>query len=334
MSHPVNAKVEQDPLYALLVAGIERQIIDGVLPPGFLLRSSTIARQLDISRAPVKAALEILSDRGWVEAASGSFRVSGEPHSHEAENALDALAVVPPDVERRIRSNGAVWLQVFDEIEAEIAAAIPFGAFRVSEAKLTETFDVSRTVIRNVLSRLEERGLVRRAPRGACVCGPLTEGRIEEIYEARLLIEPYALRKVSPGLDQAWVRACLAKLAAVQKAYPNVAPDVLEGLENDLHVTAYESLDNDILKQTIESTRLMLISTTQAFKRTLGLPEEDPFVAEHRLVFEQILAGAHDLAAAALRYHLERARQVNIERFRALSEYPYTDIPPYLLAVE
>jgi DNA-binding GntR family transcriptional regulator len=333
MAKPEAIKVEQEPLYALLVEGIGQQIRSGALPQGLVLRSNTIARRLQLSRAPVQAALEILHEQGSIKPNGRSFEVVRTNGNRRATPQLENPQFVPPGIKHRIQQSGALWLQIFAKIAAEIGAVVPFGAFRVSELQLAESYGVSRTVIRNALSRLEEWGLVRRDPRGGCTCGPLTEDRIKEIYEARKLIEPFALERVAANLDPVWIAACLDRLESVAASYPDVTPEELEELETDMHVRTFEGFDNSILRRTLESTRLITISTTQLFQRTLGLPAEDPFIDEHHLVFTQLKSGAHELAAAALRHHLDRARATTLDRFGELPVGGPLEIPTYLTPI-
>lgn len=73
-----------DEVYARVGAAI----VDGSLPPGHLLRDVEIARQLGISRTPVREALQRLERFGLVEIAVGRYtRVSVPDHSLRADTA-------------------------------------------------------------------------------------------------------------------------------------------------------------------------------------------------------------------------------------------------------
>ncbi len=56
----------------------------------------------------------------------------------------------------------ASWERIFEAVEAEVLNCIPFGTFQVSEAVIGDYFDVSRTVVRDVLSRMDSRGLISK----------------------------------------------------------------------------------------------------------------------------------------------------------------------------
>lgn len=84
-----------------------------------------------------------------------------------------------------------------DEI---LSGAIPSGA-RLGEAELAGRLSVSRTPIREALSRLAAEGLVELQPhRGARVATWTTE-QLREIFELRLRLEPYAVRVAVPLLN-------------------------------------------------------------------------------------------------------------------------------------
>ena len=75
------------------------------------------------------------------------------------------------------------------------------GAF-LNEEMLTEDMNLSRTPVRDALSRLEQEGLIQiRSKRGIMVT-PLSVREINMIYEMRLLYEPYALLNYGTLLPQ------------------------------------------------------------------------------------------------------------------------------------
>lgn len=83
-----------------------------------------------------------------------------------------------------------------------LSGAIPAGT-RLGEAELADRLSVSRTPVREALSRLSAEGLVELQPnRGARV---MSWGRDElrRIFELRLQLEPYAVRQAVSNLGAA-----------------------------------------------------------------------------------------------------------------------------------
>ncbi|XVV08557.1 GntR family transcriptional regulator [Actinoplanes sp. CA-131856] len=84
--------------------------------------------------------------------------------------------------------------------EEILAGVIPSGA-RLGEVELAGRLSVSRTPIREALTRLAAEGLVEIQPhRGARVVSRSDE-ELREIFELRLRLEPYAVQQAVPALS-------------------------------------------------------------------------------------------------------------------------------------
>ena len=64
----------------------------------------------------------------------------------------------------------------------------------LNEETLTEALGLSRTPIRDALSRLEQEGLITILPKKGLMVSGITEEDVHSMFEMRLLVEPYALR--------------------------------------------------------------------------------------------------------------------------------------------
>jgi DNA-binding GntR family transcriptional regulator len=83
-----------------------------------------------------------------------------------------------------------------DEI---LSGALESGA-RLGEAELASRLSVSRTPIREALSRLAAEGLVEIQPNRGARVATWTAEQLREIFELRLRLEPYAVRLAVPAL--------------------------------------------------------------------------------------------------------------------------------------
>lgn len=86
-----------------------------------------------------------------------------------------------------------------DEI---LSGAIASGA-RLGEAELASRLSVSRTPIREALSRLAAEGLVELSPNRGARVATWTAEQLREIFELRLRLEPYAVQQAVPKLTLA-----------------------------------------------------------------------------------------------------------------------------------
>jgi DNA-binding GntR family transcriptional regulator len=90
--------------------------------------------------------------------------------------------------------------QAAQSLRDEIMSGAIASGTRLGEADLASRLSVSRTPIREALSRLAAEGLVELQPnRGARVASWSTE-QLREIFELRLRLEPYAVRVAVPHL--------------------------------------------------------------------------------------------------------------------------------------
>lgn len=108
---------------------------------------------------------------------------------------------------------------------------------------MAEHYDVSRTVARDVLSRLQERGLVRKNQSSHWVAGPLTAKDIHELYELRSALEPLALRSVATHASRENLEACRE---SCNVAHPeDCAIELIDRIEFDLHESLLLATRND-----------------------------------------------------------------------------------------
>lgn len=83
--------------------------------------------------------------------------------------------------------------------ERILTGTIPAGA-RIAEADLARQLSVSRTPVREALSRLAAEGLVELSPNRGARAASWSERELREIFELRLRLEPYAVRQAIPRL--------------------------------------------------------------------------------------------------------------------------------------
>src|SRR5262249_22227186 len=97
--------------------------------------------------------------------------------------------------ERRLKRSQGFVEEVFGVIRADILSLRIPPDTRISIDSLARELGVSQTPIREALSMLEAIGLVtKRHFVGYCSAPQLNRKQLDELYEVRLLIEPYAAR--------------------------------------------------------------------------------------------------------------------------------------------
>lgn len=106
--------------------------------------------------------------------------------------------------------------RIYEELGSALSTCIAFGHFRLDEQAAAEHYGVSRTVVREALMRLRDRGLVEKEPYSQWLAGPLTAREVTEDYELRACLEPEALRQSAPRLGRELLEQMLERVTQAQ----------------------------------------------------------------------------------------------------------------------
>lgn len=173
--------------------------------------------------------------------------------------------------------------EIAEHVRERIATGDLAAGERINESELAATLDVSRTPLREALSRLAAEGLVSvRARRGFFVQA-LPPVRVRELYQVRAILDPAALELAGlPGAGQ------LHRLEELNEAIESSAGDWERTIELDdaWHVELLSHCPNETVLQLIR--RFML--------RTR--PLERAYMAEHPNV--EVAVREHEKIMAAL----------------------------------
>lgn len=285
------------------------RIARGALAPGERLLESRIALEFGISRAPARQALAELAAAGLVRKVEG--------HGYAV---VDAPAVLDPPGSHPLAGGGErltaapSWERIYREAEAEIAARIAFGSWRITETEMAAAYGVSRTVAREVLARLQQRGLVRKDDKSRWFAPALTPDYVDELYEMRRLLEPVALAKAMPLVPPGYVAAMRHRLDAALAQAATIESTVLDSLEEELHVGLLGHCGNRTLMEALGRYQSLLIAHRFLYGAAPRLYEVEPFLPEHIAIVERLEAGAVTEAAERLAEHLARASERAIAR--------------------
>jgi DNA-binding GntR family transcriptional regulator len=196
------------------------------------------------------------------------------------------------------------------------AGRIPHGE-PLQEAMVAAQLGVSRTPVREALARLASEGLVVAEGRSFMVPS-LTMGDIEDIYALRFLLEPEALRLVAASKPErralAPLRAGLEGMAAAHEAGDGAA--FMEA--NYRYRDAWTALVPN--KRLVRAIQLYADHVRYLRAFTLDEPAVRTVVLKglKRLALA-LAAGDGEAAAQAMREHLEKAKQILIDKTRRTS---------------
>lgn len=320
-----NNPLAQQPRYELITQVLRTNISNGRLPAGLVLLEGPIAVLMKTSRIPVQAALRMLLAEGLVHRFDGRGYLVGQAGDDLAPLRRDISEFnleVPQQVDDALQTRGT-WKHFYDEVEEQVASCQVFGEFRIVETELSDYLGVSRTVVRDVLSRLQERGLIRKNASSHWVAGPLTARTLREKFELRAIVEPAALRLAAPHIHYSQIEEIRDRIGSDSTLKP-------EELEDALMNYCISQAPNKALVEMIQNNQMLLSSVNRALTG-LGLPEDQIALDQYRTLFDLIARHPIDSAAEYLRDHLHIMARKNLARMKIVAVISETfGFAPYL----
>ncbi|MEV1171561.1 GntR family transcriptional regulator [Nonomuraea sp. NPDC049784] len=198
---------------------------------------------------------------------------------------------------------------VYERVKSLIMNGDLEAGARVNIYAVARLLDVSQTPVREVLSALESEGLVtKEALRGYSVAPQLSPGQIADLYQLRLLLEPWAAARAAELVTAEARERVRAELNSVTQAPQGTRYEEYHGLaEHDtrFHDLIAELSGSEALRESLRRTHghLHLFRIGYAGRRA-----GDPTLAEHTRVAEAVAAGSPEAASEAMRAHLTAAR--------------------------
>lgn len=258
------------------------------------LSTQKLADRFDVSRTPVRDALEILATRGVVEQQPnrGYFaRKNDEGQSRGATNSagisLDAPAVYYDFAED--------WLN--DQIPSE-----------VTEQFLATRYGLSRKQLATILTRAANEGWIERKAGYGWRLLPVAKGpeALQQIYRFRMIIEPAALLEPTFLLDRPVAEDLRVTLQDLLDGCINEWPvDRLHKFGVEFHQSLMQMSGNPFLLQSLQRANRFreLLEYRSMGQRRRYFDETN----EHLEILERIIEGDAASASYLMRAHLQKA---------------------------
>lgn len=197
--------------------------------------------------------------------------------------------------------------QVYQTLRGHLRDGTILAGQPLQEVQLAEKLGVSRTPVREALTRLASEGLLASDGR-SFVVPSLSLEDVDDIYEVRFLLEPAAMRRVAELTPAAAVRAPIDEaLAAASAAYKANDADAFREANIRFRNAWIALVPNRRLVRAIEqyADHMMRIRAL-----TLGDQKVRTIVIKGlKRIAEALAAGNGDDAATAMRDHLGEAKR-------------------------
>jgi len=195
-----------------------------------------------------------------------------------------------------------------------------------AERDLAERFDVSRPSLREALEKLEKRGLLYKGKGGTTFVAPLLgEGFTQPLYAAmaerpdttydylefRRFVEGPASQFAAlrgTEIDRGEIRLCFA---AMEAAHRKDDPSDEAEADAEFHLSIYEASHNLVMLHVMRSMSDLLrkdvfYNRAKLYQRQ-GVREL--LLAQHRTIFEAVVAGDPEAARNAAEAHVDFTRE-------------------------
>jgi len=177
---------------------------------------------------------------------------------------------------------------------------------RLLDDQLASIFGVSRTPVREALTRLATEGLVEIVPRSGVYVKKLTREDIEQIYEIRKVLEGLAARKATPLITERQIKQLTVLFNKARDSTGKINYKGHIELDIKLHDLILGSCQNERLARIMAN----LYTLIHVFRVRVGKNEEkaEQALRDHQRIFEAIKAGDEDKAEKAMMEHIERSK--------------------------
>jgi DNA-binding FadR family transcriptional regulator len=212
---------------------------------------------------------------------------------------------------------------VDDLVAAVVTGELQPGEVLPPEGVLSERFGVSRTVIRESVKRVEEKGLLVVAQgRGTTVTGPGAWNVLDPVVLSALLDHDDTLGVLDElSIVRGSLEASMASAAAARQNTERSRQLVDAFHQTEIHLDDFDAyneadanfhytiMDQSGIRLAESITRILFARAreSQRFTGTAGPPALLVTLDEHRAILEAITAGDSEAAAKAMSDHISRA---------------------------
>jgi DNA-binding GntR family transcriptional regulator len=268
-------------------------IREDALAPGSRLNESGTAKRLSVSRTPVRAAFDVLAERGVVQ--------------RLPNKGVELLAIPEPEADAPAATEGA------EHVLARIASDRQNRLLgdEISELEVMRRYGIGRLDAQRLLARLADLDMVARKPGYGWrfLQDPDDPAVREERYRFRLLIEPMGLLEPGFRLEPGWISEMRARHHETLKApWREDSPIGFFEMNAAFHEGLAAASGNRFIHSAVR--RQNELRRLANYDWVFGWERVETNCREHLRIMEYIEAGDREVASVLMRSHLQRASEL------------------------
>lgn len=185
----------------------------------------------------------------------------------------------------------------------------------LNEAQLAAEFGISRTPIREAISRLENEGFIQIVPKKGIFVTSVSLTDVRQIFQARIAIEPIAVKMAGPNLPH-------DELRRYRTCYSGEEPDIYNAFRADteMHLFIIRHCGNRFIIEMME--KVFDVNTRVIISSKQNQCQIHDARKEHIKVLDLILDGNYDEAASFMEEHVKNCEKAALQFFYKMN---YTD---------
>ncbi|WP_203287778.1 GntR family transcriptional regulator [Metabacillus sp. cB07] len=182
----------------------------------------------------------------------------------------------------------------------------------ISEAFLSEQLEMSRTPVRSALQRLEHDGILRIHPKQGIYISDISVKQINEVYEIRIALETFALRKLSKTIEQNQLEVLHGILKTQFEHVKNEEFDLSLKYDLIFHLKIMEFIENDQMLEMYKSIRDKLkFFGNEVLKKNIDRLWQT--YEEHISILEELEEGNTEEVVERMENHLQDGRRTLLD---------------------
>ncbi|WP_315831892.1 GntR family transcriptional regulator [Bradyrhizobium prioriisuperbiae] len=194
-------------------------------------------------------------------------------------------------------------------LQAIFEQRLPPGA-RLTEEVLAETFNVSRTVIRQVIARLAQDGILVKNTSGATHVASPSKVEAKQMLAVRRMIEPEIVKYLANQANNLSFADLLVHIESEARARRAEDGGTLVRLTGEFHLLLARMTGNAVLARLMTELQALICLAILLYATGNDACHED----EHRRMVDAIKAGDGSAAAVLMIHHLDHIEaDLNLE---------------------
>jgi len=204
-------------------------------------------------------------------------------------------------MDQSIKKSLPYHLQIYEILKEEIINGDFKPGERIYENKIAQKFCVSRSPIREALRILEQDELVVLS-QNRLIVNPMGYKDIEEVYECRMAVEPFAARLAVQNINEETILKLEELIETAKNYHKNKLFSEIVDTNTEFHDIIIKMCGNNRLITISDRLRsLSLLSRRTEFKT---FQRDDNYLTEHMDILNALRKRDGEAAERALRDHI------------------------------